>query len=198
MEFNKDLFNEIMAKPQGSWTQEEISFIDYVYCLTQNDGAQIKPFQTLPSGRVLHNPAQKTIKSADKMASSLIKNAGERGDDWLAGMNSPSRDPVKAAIDNEAKMENNWKAAQANHKWKKNLEKVTHADIMAVVNKLGATVFTSGLAAREDKIKKAMGELQPKLQAVSNTVQAMPSGTDAEREKRMVENLKLMRKIGSG
>ena len=195
--FDQNLFNSIMEKGKESWTAEDAAFIDYIFCLTQNAGGQIQPYQTLPSGNYLHNPAQKTIKSGADMATDLINNAGQRGDAWMKGMANPSRDPIKAALDSEAKYDNNTKKALAEKKWSKALAKVSHADIMKTVNKLGSSVFTTGLAAREDKVKAAFNELQPKLQAVSNAVQAMPNGTDADREARMVSNLKLMRKIGS-
>ena len=104
--FDQNLFNSIMEKPKTDWTAEDASFVDYVFCLTQNDGGQIKPYQTLPSGNYLHNPAQKTIKSGASMASDLIKHAGERGAEWQEGMRNPSRDPVKAALDNVEKYKN--------------------------------------------------------------------------------------------
>lgn len=194
--YDINLAESIMAKPQNEWTLEDKAFIDYVYCLTQNDGNQIMPYQQLPSGNYLHNPAQKTIKSGADMAKDLIKHAGERGQDWQDGMRNPSRDPVKAAMDNVEKYKNNVKKALESGKWERNLSKITHADIMKTVDKLGPSVFTDGIAAREDKITAAMNVLQPKLQAVSNAVQAMKSGTETEREQRMLANLKLMRKIG--
>lgn len=196
--FDDTKLNEIMAIPKAEWTQEQALFVDYVFCLTQNDGGQIKPYQSLPSGNYLHNPAQKTIKSGADMAKDLIEHAAQRGKEWQEGMNNPSRDPVKAALDNIDKYKNNVKLALEQGKWEKNLGKVTHADIMKTVNALGPDVFTEGIAARKDKITSAMQTLQPKLQAVSNAVQAMKSGTEKEREDRMLANLKLMRQIGSG
>jgi len=190
--------DEILTKPKGSWTLEESVFVDYMYALHSENGAQIQPFQTLPSGRYLHNPAQKTLKSAAQMAADLLEGAKNAGDKWNRGMHNPKRDPIKAALDNEEKMKNNTMMALQEGKWKRNLAKVTHADIIKVVEKLGTGVYTAGVDARADKIAMAMNELQPKLQAVSNAIQALPSGTDGDREKRMVENLKLMRKIASG
>jgi len=196
--FDTKLFNDIMARDPASWTLEEKTFIDYVFCLTQNQGGQIQPYQTLPSGNKLLNPEQKTLISGADMAAKLIKNAGDRGQAWLDGLSKPKRDPIKSAIANEGKMETNWKKAQANHKWAKNLGKVTHADIVKVATKLGPGVFTDGIAARPDKINAAFTDLQPKLQAVSNAIQSMPSATEADNDKRVLENLHLMRKIGSG
>jgi hypothetical protein len=81
-------------------------------------------------------------------------------------------------------------------KWEKNLKKVSHADIVSVVEKLGSGVYASGVSAREDKIKKRVAELQPLVQAVSDTIQAMPDKTDADREKRLIQARKLMLEVG--
>ena len=198
MPTNQEELSEILAKPKSEWTLTESVFVDYMYALTSNNGAQIKPNQVLPSGRFLHNPAQKTIKSADRMAADLIKNAGQRGAEWLEGLKNPSRDPIKAAIDSKEKYKNNTMKALQEGRWEKNLAKVTHADIVKVAEALGTTVFTQGISAREGKIKSAMSELQPKLQAVSNAIQNLPNATEADRDKRVLENLKMMRKIASG
>lgn len=195
---DQEQLSEILAKPRGDWTTSEATFVDYMYALTSNNGSQILPYQTLPSGRFLHNPAQKTLKSADKMASDLISNAAQRGSQWQEGISNPSRDPIKAALDSKEKYKNNVMAALQSGKWERNIAKVSHADIVKTVTALGSGVYTQGISARADKIKAAFAELQPKLQAVSNAIQALPNGTDADREKRMLENLKLMRKIGSG
>jgi hypothetical protein len=76
------------------------------------------------------------------------------------------------------------------------LKKVSHADIVKVVDKLGGKVFSDGLDARSDKIVKVFNELQPLFQSVSDTIQSMPDKTDADREKRLLTARKLMIEVG--
>ena len=57
-------------------------------------------------------------------------------------------------------------------------------------------VFTEGVAARESKIKRVFGELQPLFQSVSDAIQTMPDKTDADREKRLLTARKLMIEVG--
>jgi len=190
--------NEILAKPQSEWSLEESVFVDYIYSLTSQNGSQIPPNQTMPSGRFLHNPAQKTIKSADKWATEQIDGAKNNAEKWKTNIATPSRDPIKSAIDAEDKWKNNLTKAMNSGKWERNLGKKTLADITATVNALGSTVFSQGVAARETKIRSKVGELQPKIQAVSNAIQALPNATEGDRDNRVLQNVKLMRKIGEG
>lgn len=190
--------DEILAKGKENWTIEESVFVDYMYALYQENGAQIKPNQMLPSGRFLHNPAQKTLPSGADMAAKLIKNATQNAADWVKGMETPSRDPIKAALDAKEKYYNNLALAKEKGLWEKNLAKSSHAEIVAVVKALGSGVISNGINARKPKIIAAFNELQPKLQAVSNAIQALPNDTQAANTQRMVQNLELMRKIKEG
>jgi hypothetical protein len=145
---------------------------------------------------VPHNPVTKKVISPEKWTEKLIKRATAAADDWLAGIKNPSRDPVKAAIEADDKWKDKIQQAIKEDRRKKALEKVSHADIVATVDKLGTRVFTDGIAARENKIVKVVKELQPLVQAVSDTIQSMPDKTDADREKRLLMARRLMIEVG--
>jgi hypothetical protein len=142
------------------------------------------------------NPVTKKVIPPEKWKERLIKRATAAADDWLEGVKNPSRDPVKAAIEADAKWKDRLTQSMKEDRRKKALEKVSHADIVAVVEKLGTRAFTDGIAAREAKIKKRIGELQPLVQAVSDAIQAMPDATDADREKRLLMARRLMIEVG--
>jgi len=57
-------------------------------------------------------------------------------------------------------------------------------------------VFSDGLAARDSKISRVVGELQPMAQSVSDAIQAMSDATDTDREKRLLSARKLMIEVG--
>ncbi len=142
------------------------------------------------------NPITRKVKSADRWARQQIDNAVAAADDWLDGVKNPSRNPIEAALDKEKKWEDRLTQAIKDKKWSKNLKKVTQADIIEVAEKVGSAGYSAGVSARESKIKKRVGELQPLVQEVSNAIQAMPDGTDAEREKRLLAARKLMLEVG--
>jgi len=147
-------------------------------------------------GLIPGNPVTKKVPSGDKMATKLINRATVAAEDWLAGIKNPSRNPIEAALDAKDKWSDRLSQAMKDGKWEAGLKKVTHADIVAIAEKLGPKVFTEGLEAREAKIKKVFNELQPLFQSVSDTIQSMSNKTDADREKRLLQARKLMIELG--
>jgi len=142
------------------------------------------------------NPVTKKVIPPERWKDKLIKRATAAASDWIDGIKSPSRDPVKAAIEADAKWKDRVMQAIKEDRRKKALEKVSHADIVAVVEKLGERAFVDGITAREAKIAKRIAELQPLVQAVSDAIQSMPDATDADREKRLLMARRLMIEVG--
>lgn len=140
---------------------------------------------------------QKKIKDPSRWADQQIQGSKNGAQNWLDGIKNPSRDPIQASIAAEGKYQDAMKRAMAENRRVKGLQGVSHADIVKTAEKLGPSVYEQGISSREDKIRKSIQELQPKLQAVSDAVQALPDTTEADRERRMIENLKRMRKIAS-
>jgi hypothetical protein len=147
-------------------------------------------------GLIPGNPVTKKVPSGAKMAEKLVKRATAAAEDWVEGVKHPSRDPIEAAIAAKDKFVDRLTTAIKEGRWEGGLKKVTHADIVKVVDKLGSRVFSDGLEARSDKIIKVFNELQPMFQSVSDTIQAMPDKTDADREKRLLTARKLMIEVG--
>jgi len=150
----------------------------------------------IATGILPGNPVTKKVKSADRWAKQQITNATAAGDDWLDGVKNPSRNPIEAALAANDKRIDRLQESIKNKKWEKNLGKATQADIIEVATKLGTGAYTNGVSARETKITKRVGELQPLVQSVSDTIQNMPDKTDADREKRLISARKLMIEVG--
>jgi len=142
------------------------------------------------------NPVTKTVKSAERWATQQIDNAKAASKDWLDGVKNPSRNPIESAIAAKEKFLDRLKAALDAGKWEKNLAKSSLAEIIEVAGKVGTSAYETGVGARETKIRKRVGELQPLVQSVSNTIQAMPDKSDVDREKRLVSARKLMIEVG--
>jgi len=143
-----------------------------------------------------HNPVTKRVLSPDKWTSRQIARAKAASADWLDGIKAPSRDPIEAAIDAKDKFLDRLNAALKAGYWEKGLRKTSHAEIVAIVEKLGTRAFEDGIEARERKIKRVVGELQPLVQAVSDSIQGMPDKTDSDREKRLLQARRLMIEVG--
>jgi hypothetical protein len=147
-------------------------------------------------GIIPSNPVTKKVKSPDRWAKQQVENAVAASKDWLDGVKNPSRNPIEAALDKKDKWVDRLTTAIKDDKWAKNLKKVSPSDIVAVAEKLGTRVYEDGVTARTDKINKRVGELQPLVQAVSDTIQAMPDKSDSDREKRLISARKLMLEVG--
>jgi len=143
-----------------------------------------------------HNPITKRVLSPDKWVTRQINRAKAASEDWLAGIKDPSRDPIEAAIDAKDKFLDRLNAALKAGFWEKGLRKSSKAEIIAIVERLGTRVFEDGLDARAPKIRRVVGELQPLVQAVSDTIQGMPDKTDSDREKRLLQARRLMIEVG--
>ena len=189
---SEDILNEIKEKMEKKEITEDMAkdLFDALAEVYTQVGLDVR------EDLVPHNPVTKKVLPPDKWKDRLIKRATAAADDWLAGIKSPSRDPIKAAIEADDKWKDKLTQAMKEDRRKKALEKVSHADIVAVVDKLGTRAFTDGISARDTKIEKRVKELQPLVQAVSDAIQAMPDKTDADREKRLLMARRLMIEVG--
>ena len=142
------------------------------------------------------NPVTKKVKSADRWAKQQIDNAVAAATDWLDGVKNPSRNPIEAALAAKDKFVDRLNQAIKDGKWEKGLAKSSQAEIIEIANKVGSGAYSTGVSARETKIKRVVNELQPLAQAVSDTIQAMGDKTDAEREQRLLKARKLMIEVG--
>jgi len=147
-------------------------------------------------GIVPGNPVTKKVKSADRQVTQLISHATAASSDWLDGVKNPSRDPIASAIAAKDKWEDRLKQAIIDKKFEKGLAKSSHSEIVAVAEGVGTSAYSTGVSARKSKITRVFTELQPLQQSVSDTIQAMPDKTDADREKRLLSARKLMLEVG--
>jgi len=142
------------------------------------------------------NPVTKKVKGADRWAKQQVDNAVAAADDWLDGVKNPSRNPIEAALAAKKKFEDRLTTAIKEDRWAKGLAKSSAAEIIDIATKVGTGHYSTGVSARDAKIKRVVNELQPLAQSVSDTIQAMADGTDAEREKRLTSARKLMIEVG--
>lgn len=173
-----------------------LAMADLDYLLSHPQPGGQPAYSYLPSGRYLHNPAKKTVKSGDAMATKLITNAVAGSAGWVEATLNPSRDPIDAAIGAEAKHKANTERALREGRFKKGLMTVDKSAMRDTITKVGGGALAAGVQARESKIRKKFNELQPKLQSLSDTIQSMPNDNDAANEARVVAAVRGMRKIG--
>lgn len=132
---------------------------------------------------------------ANKAAQKLITRGQAAAQDWLDGITSQTVNPAELAVKANAKWKAGIQAAIAADIWAKRLAQVSLSDIISAATKAGTGAYSSGLTNKSDKIKKAFDRIIPKIQAVRDQVNAMPSDTPAQRDAKMLANAAGLRKI---
>ncbi len=130
-----------------------------------------------------------------KIAAKLISRATAAGQDWVDGVSGQTENPAQKAVAAVGKWKAQLTAAMAAGTWEKRLARVTLQDIVSAATKAGAGAYTAGITNRTDKINAAFARLIPKIQAVRDQVNAMPSDTPAQRDAKMLANAAGLRKI---
>jgi len=135
------------------------------------------------------------VKASKDWIDKQLARVRVSGDDYKRGVENPQRDPIAAAKAANAKRIANLKASIEKKTWEKAMERVTMDDWKKKTLSLGVDRFVPGVEANVDKITKFVDSFQPKLQAVQNSIRAMPEETESQREARMLANVRAMRKL---
>lgn len=136
------------------------------------------------------------IVEVDDWAEKQETNAEAAGERWRTNMLRPKKDPIIEAIKAKTKWENKLKAAIADDSFVKGLKAVDEAAMMETLEATPASVFVDGIKRRRAKIKGKIEKLRPLLVASAETLDKMPIDTEAQREVKMIANLRAMKEIG--
>lgn len=181
------------AKPQVDLDNFEDLFSEILDRVNASTGANAPADLTLPDNPV--SPGSR-VPEADEWAETMIENATRSGDRWLRKTLSPRKHPVQAAIAADKKRKQRLEEAERQGKWVKSMERVDVDAMYETIEAVGSSGYTSGIAAREAKIKAKIGKLRPQVLALAETIDKMPQDTDQQREERMLAARRGMIKVG--
>jgi mevalonate kinase len=133
------------------------------------------------------------VVPADRWVKKQVERARVATDEYKLGVANPDRDPIKAALDANAKRIAKLQDSIAKKTWETKMSKLTIEDWRTPASTKGADRFASGVESARPKIEKFVTSWQPKLAAIQAAVRALPEVTDADREKRMIENLRRLK-----
>ena len=114
---------------------------------------------------------------------------------YSAGIARPKRDPIQAAIAAQPAYEAKMRDAAVLKRRETNLRKTNMNEWALNSETLGANRLVEGVMARRPKIERAVASLHSKLSGHLQRIDALPAVTDADRERRMVENLRGLRAL---
>jgi len=109
---------------------------------------------------------------------------------YLTGIASPKADPIARGIATEGKFADAMRKAIDTEARKKGLQKTDMADWYKYAHDLGADKLVDGVTKREDKVSEFVSTFQPLLSSHLAKIDALAEVTDADRENRMLENLR--------
>ena len=134
--------------------------------------------------------------SAEDWAAKQIRGVQAVGKvNYEQGVQNPRKSPIQASIDAQGRYEEQMRKPEVLARRVTNLRKSSDDEWLDGSIKLGANRLVEGVTAREAKIRTRIQSLQAKVAAHVQTIDRMPNATDADRQNRMVENLKGMRAL---
>ena len=136
------------------------------------------------------------IASAAEIAAKMLERSATAGAAWEAGTQNPSASPTEQMKKAGPKWVAGVQNAITKKLWDKAVAKLTDEEIFTAARNVGGAAWQSGISTRADKIRRAYELLQPKLEAHLRKIDGMADTTPAEREAKMLANLRGMREIG--
>lgn len=117
-----------------------------------------------------------------------LKNQGRTN--YIAGIKSPKADPIARGIATEDKFAAAMRKAIDSQARKAGLEKTDMAEWARNAENIGADKLVDGVVKREAKVTKFLQTWQPLLTSHLANIDALAEETDADRENKMLENLR--------
>jgi len=134
------------------------------------------------------------VKSAERWKKRWHEKATAAVEDFREGVLAPERNPIEEALKKYEKWKSNLLAAIKEDRWKKTMAKIPMEEWQTFASTIGADRYSGGIEAKKEKQANFVDKWRPHLEAIQKDVRALPDVTDLEREKRMLENLRRLKK----
>lgn len=117
-----------------------------------------------------------------------LKSVGARN--YAQGISMPKKDPIEAGIAAQARYEEQMKKDEVLKRREAALKATNINEWYAYASDLGTNRLVEGVVKREKKVDKFVKGWQPLLLDHVSKIDELPNVTDADREERMLENLR--------
>ena len=138
------------------------------------------------------------LPSADEWTDLQIKGARDNAAKWLERTVRPKKNFREEALKQTSRdrYRSSMEDVLAKDLWAGGMALVDESETIATIQAGGAAVYTSGVERRKAKIRRRVAELRESRLALCATIDAMPVGTDSEREAKMIANKRGLQAIG--
>jgi hypothetical protein len=131
------------------------------------------------------------VKPPEKWIKKQLGNLSAVGEtNYKEGVLTPKRPIVSTSISKEDKFANQMRKVIETKARVEGLKGVSDDDVIAAAVNLGAKRLVPAVTEREPKVRKFVTNWQPILASIETEVDTKPDTTDAEREARMLTNLR--------
>lgn len=137
----------------------------------------------------------RTLKDPTTWVNDQITGVRNSLDKYRDGVLNPSRDPKAAMIAAKDRYKEQMQKSLSEDRWGKSVDQINF-DEAATLAAASADKLASGVESRKDKITRKVTKLHGLLVPHIQKINAMPVKTDADADRKMLENVKGMREIG--
>ena len=143
------------------------------------------------------NPASVTrLIPAQEWLSKQIGNLQAVGEaNYRAGITRPKKDPIQAGIAAQGAYESAMRDPKVLARRASGLRRTNMEEWASMSERVGAARLVQGVVERQYKVERFLSGYVPKLLSHLAKIDSLPNVTDADRERRMVENLKGLRAL---
>jgi len=133
------------------------------------------------------------VKKLERWVRKQIERAAVAGPEYEEGVKDPERNPIEAALAANEKRIAKLRESIEKKTWEAKMAKLTIEDWRKPTLEKGVRRFPEGIRVAEPKIRDFVSKWRPILEGIQAAVRAMPDVTDADREARMLENLRRLK-----
>ena len=138
------------------------------------------------------------LPSVDEWTDLQIKGARDNAAKWLERTTKPKKNFREEALKatSRARYRTSMEEVLAKDLWAGGMALVDESETIATIAAGGSAVYVSGVERRRAKIRRRVAELREDRLALAVQIDAMPVGTDSEREAKMIANKRGLQAIG--
>ena len=138
------------------------------------------------------------LPTPEDWAALQVKGAQDNAAKWLANTTHPKKNFKEEALreTSRARYHSSMEEALRENRWEGGMALVDESETMAIIQKRGSGAYSGGVADRADKITRRVKELHPDRLALAAAIDALPVSTDAEREAKIIANVRGLKAIG--
>ncbi len=138
------------------------------------------------------------LPTPEEWAALQVKGSQDNAQKWLDRTTKPRKNFKLEALKDTSRQryKTSMEEVLREDRWGGGMALVDESETINLIAKRGSSVYSQGVADRKDKISRRIKELHADRLALAATIDAMPVATDADREAKVIANIRGLKAIG--